>query len=136
MFFLPGNWEASTGVWIIALACTVSTVLGACSFGKFVWDAAVFRQVIAKHWEFSKWLLPSAVMFWLTSQVYVLMSGLVLGAATTGALRAAMGITGVLNIILQALDNFAPARASRAFHEGGRVATGYFLVRLAGLMGC
>jgi O-antigen/teichoic acid export membrane protein len=63
------------------------------------------------------------------------MSGLVLGAAATGALRAAMGIIGVLNIIVQALDNFAPARASGAFYEGGRVQLVHFLVRLAGLMG-
>ncbi len=135
LFFLPGNSEASTGVWIIALACTASTALGAYFFGKFIWDRAVFRQVIAKHWEFSKWLLPSAVMFWLTSQVYVLMSGVVLGAAITGGLRAAMGITGVLNILLQALDNFAPAQASRAFHEGGWEQLHNFMVRVAGLMG-
>jgi O-antigen/teichoic acid export membrane protein len=135
LLFLPGDSEASNGLWIIAIACTASTTLGACFFGKFVWDRAVFRQVIARHWEFSKWLLPSAVMHWLTSQAYLLMSGVVLGAAMTGGLRAAMGITGILNILVLALDSFAPARASRAFHEGGRAQLVHFIVRLAGLMG-
>lgn len=135
LLFLPGSKDASYGLWIIAIACMASTTLGVCFFGKFVWDAAVFRQVVARHWDFSKWLLPSAVMHWLTSQAYFLMSGVVLGAAITGGLRAASGITGVLNIIVMALDSFAPARASRAFHEGGRKQLQRFIVRLAGLMG-
>jgi O-antigen/teichoic acid export membrane protein len=63
------------------------------------------------------------------------MSGVVLGAAITGGLRAASGITGVLNIIVMALDSFAPARASKAFNEGGRKQLQHFIVRLAGLMG-
>ena len=74
LLFLPGSKDASNGLWIIAIACMASTTLGVCFFGKFVWDAAVFRQVIGRHWDFSKWLLPSAVMHWLTSQAYFLMS--------------------------------------------------------------
>jgi O-antigen/teichoic acid export membrane protein len=127
--------EASAGLWIVAGACTLSTIVGACHFGKRVWDGRFFRDTMAHHWEFSKWLLPSAVMHWLTSQAYVLMCGIVLGAAATGSLRAALGLTGVLNILVQALDSFAPAQASQAFYRGGRAELLDYIVRLAVLLG-
>ena len=127
--------EASAGLWIIAGACGLSSTVGACSFGKFTWDSRFFGSVMAQHWRFSKWLIPSALMHWLTSQAYVLMCGIVLGAAMTGSLRAAMGLTGVLNILVQALDSFAPAQASRAFHRGGRAELLDYVVRLAVLLG-
>jgi O-antigen/teichoic acid export membrane protein len=133
LIFVDGGTTA-VGLWIIAAACGTSAGLGALSMGRIQWDRAVFLQVLARHWEFSKWMLPSAVMHWMTSQVYVLMCGLVLGAAMTGGLRAAMGITGVLNILVQALDNFAPAQAARAFHQGGAARLRRYMIRLGLLM--
>jgi len=134
LLFLEDPPDASNGLWIIAAACGTSASLGVCFFGKFTWDRGAFRAVIVRHWEFSKWLLPSVVMFWMTSQAYVLMAGIVLGAATTGGLRAAMGITGVLNILVQALDSFAPAQASQAFHQGGPAQLRRYVLRLGALM--
>jgi len=61
------------------------------------------------------------------------MAGIVLGAAVTGSVKVALSITGILNILLLALDNFAPAQAARAWHEGGRVALYRYVARLARL---
>ncbi len=135
---LPFYWRdatASSGLLIIAGACAASAALGAGVFGSIGWNAAIFRRVVARHWEFSKWLLPSAVMFWMTSQAFLVLSGLVLGAAVTGGLKAAVSITGLLNILLLSLDNFAPAQASRAFHVGGHAELKRYIVRLAILTG-
>lgn len=134
LFVLQQGPEASSGLWIIAAACGISTSFGVYHFGQFRWDRSIFLQVTARHWEFSKWLLPSALMHWMTSQAYVLISGIVLGTVATGSLRAAMGITGVLNILVQALDSFAPAQASRAFQQGGRAQLNRYILRLGALM--
>lgn len=131
---LPFAWAGATavaGIWIVAAACAVSAVQGAFLFGRFGWNTAIFRNVCSRHWDFSKWLLPSALMFWMTSQGFLVMSGYVLGAAATGGLRAAMSITGVLNILLLALDNFAPVQAARAFHLGGPAELRRYIARLA-----
>jgi O-antigen/teichoic acid export membrane protein len=104
-------------------------------FGRLQWDSRVFRDVCARNWEFSKWLLPSALMFWTTSQAFLVMSGVVLGAAVTGSLKAAASITGILNILLLALDNFAPVQASRAQHLGGPAELRCYIGRLAWLTG-
>ena len=126
---------AAAGIWIVAAACSLSAIQGVCFFGRLRWNTASFRSVAARHWEFSKWLLPSALMFWMTSQGFLVMSGLALGAAATGAMRAALSITGVLHIVLLALDNFAPVRAARALHLGGPAALRRYLAHLAVLTG-
>ncbi len=133
-FALPGA-TAAAGLWIIAAACAVSVIQGAFFFGRLGWSTAIFVSVSARHWHFSKWLLPSALMFWMTVQGFPVMSGFVLGAAATGALRAAVSITGVLNILLLALDNFAPVQAARALHLGGPIELRRYVVWLAFLTG-
>ena len=128
--------EAATGelgIWIAAGACAMAALVGLPFFGRFEWDRRTFRDVLARHWTFSKWLLPSAVLFWMTTQGFVIMSGIVLGAATTGELRAASSIVGLIIIIFQALDNFAPTQASRTLHRAGGEELLRYMARLSGL---
>ncbi len=122
---------AEAGIWIIAAACSIAMSQGARLFGRFEWNAAAFRSVLRRHWHFSKWMLPSGLMFWATTQAFMAVSGIMLGAAATGALKAATTITGVLNLLLLSLDNFAPVQAARALHEGGPAELRRYIGRLA-----
>jgi O-antigen/teichoic acid export membrane protein/peptidoglycan/xylan/chitin deacetylase (PgdA/CDA1 family) len=133
-FVWPGS-TAGAGLWIVAAACAVSALQGVLCFGRPKWNRAVFVDVSVRHWAFSKWLLPSALMYWMTTQGFALMSGFVLGAAATGSLRAAISIIGVVNILLLALDNFAPVQAARAVHVGGPIELRRNIARLALLTG-
>jgi O-antigen/teichoic acid export membrane protein len=130
----PGA-TAATGIWIVAAACAAAAIHGVLLFGRIAWHTTAFGSIVVRHWGFSKWLLPSAFMFWMTSQGFLLMSGFVLGAAVTGGLKAAVSITGVLNILLLAVDNFAPVQAALALHRGGAVELRRYLERLALLTG-
>jgi O-antigen/teichoic acid export membrane protein len=127
--------RAEAGVWIVAVASMASAVQGVLFFGRFEWDGRALRDASVRNWTFSKWLLPSALMFWMTSQAFLVMAGIVLGAAITGSLKAAVSITGILNILLLALDNFAPVQASRALYVGGHAELKRYIVRLAWLTG-
>jgi O-antigen/teichoic acid export membrane protein len=122
---------AGTGIWILTAGCAASACLGMTCFVPTRWDGLLFRQVAVRHWKFGKWLLPSAVLFWVTSQAFAILSAIVLGPAVTGGLKAAMSITGLLNVLVQALDNFAPAQAAHAHHSGGGPALRRYIVRLA-----
>lgn len=133
---LPFVWPGATaemGIWIVAAACAVAITPGAHLFGRFEWNATAFRSVLVRHWKFSKWLLPSGVMFWATTQAFIIVAGIMLGAAATGALKAATTITGVLNLLLLSLDNFAPVQASRALHVGGPIELRRYIGRLTAL---
>jgi peptidoglycan/xylan/chitin deacetylase (PgdA/CDA1 family)/O-antigen/teichoic acid export membrane protein len=133
-FLWPGA-TAATGLWIVAGGCAISTALGAAFLGRVRWNAVAFKEALERNWAFSKWMLPSALMFWMTSQGFMLMSGLVLGAAATGSLQAALAIAGVVNILLLALDNFAPVQAARSLHVGGPTELYRYIVRLSLLTG-
>jgi O-antigen/teichoic acid export membrane protein len=133
-FAWPGA-TAEAGIWIVAAACAAAAIHGALLFGRVGWNATTFRNVVIRHWEFSKWLLPSSLMFWMTSQGFLVASGFVLGAAATGSLKAAASIIGVLNIMLLAFDNFAPVQAARALQLGGPAELRRFIARLAILTG-
>jgi O-antigen/teichoic acid export membrane protein len=126
--------QSAAGIWIVGGACAVSAVPGVVLFGRLEWNSATFFRVLARHWIFSKWLLPSAIMYWMTSQVFYLMSGSILGAGMAGKLRAALVITLALNVLLQALDNFAPSQAAWAMHRGGRAELSRYVKRLAVLL--
>jgi O-antigen/teichoic acid export membrane protein len=67
----------------------------------------------------------------MTSQAFVVMSGFVLGAAMTGRLKAAISIAGVISIMLQALDSFAPSQAAQALHRGGPQELVRYMTRLS-----
>jgi O-antigen/teichoic acid export membrane protein len=125
--------KGETGIWIVAAACGISSIQGMFFFGRFEWDGIAFRQVLLRHWTFSRWLLPSAVMFWMTSQAFVLMSGVVLGVVVTGSLKAAVSLVGVINIMLQALDSFAPTQAAGALHRGGGQELVRYMARLSAI---
>ena len=127
--------SAASGIWIVAAACTVSTFIGIALFGRFEWQPAAFVRLVTRHWRFSKWLLPSALMFWMTSQAFLLMSGIVLGAAVTGTLKAAITITGLITSLMQALDSFAPMQASQAFKAHGREGLLQYMTRLSLFIG-
>lgn len=133
-FAWPGS-TAAVGLWIIAAGCAVSALQGVIYFGRPRWNTAVFVDVSVRHWGFSKWLLPSALMYWMTTQGFLLMSGFALGAAATGGLKAAFSITGLVYILLLALENFAPAQASHAVHVGGPIELRRNIARLALLTG-
>jgi O-antigen/teichoic acid export membrane protein len=133
---MPHAWPGATaevGIWIVAAACAVAVPQGAWLFGRVEWNATAFCSVLNRHWQFSKWLMPSVLMFWTTTEAYLIVSGLVLGAAATGALKAAGTITGIMNILFLALNNFGPVQASRALHVGGPIALRRYIARLAGL---
>lgn len=129
--FVYQGMAADTGLWIVAIAAGAGAMPGLLYLGNVRPGVAALVAATRRHWHFSKWLMPSAVMFWMSSQTLFIVSGLVLGATAVGVLSAAKAVAGIINILLLALDNFAPAQAARAFHAAGSAALRRYLGRLA-----
>lgn len=106
-------------LWIMAAAATLGTVPAAGCYDELTWGTEVLQQTITRHWNMSKWLLPSALMHWTTAQAFIIMAGGVLGAATVGMLRAAMAVVGIVHIVYLGMENFAPIHAAQVFHRQG-----------------
>jgi O-antigen/teichoic acid export membrane protein len=127
---ISGGLTVSMAWWIIATAAVLGAAHGALCFEKIAWSAEVFWQTVARHWHVAKWLVPSAFMYLTTGQVFMIMAGAVLGAATVGMLRAAQAVVGVLHILLIGMENFVPIHASQVFYRRGSRALYHYLKRL------
>ncbi|MFT6329449.1 MAG: O-antigen/teichoic acid export membrane protein [Bermanella sp.] len=72
-------------------------------------------------WQFSKWLLASAIVRWFSGNLSFIISGVILGAASVGLMNAAQNLVAISHILFQALENFMPSLASKKLIEEGRV---------------
>ena len=76
-----------------------------------------WRSYFNTHIMQGKWLLMTAVLQWWANNMFVIASGIYLGATALGALRLVQSIFGVLNLLLQTFENYALPSASRLFQN-------------------
>ncbi len=118
----PNQRESESALWVIAGTAAAAAFYGVFFVERIAWAPGAFRATAARHWRFSRWLAGSAVMPWVTANLFLLAAGALLGTAAVGALRAAQTLLGPCHILFQGLDNVVPARAAQHFQHGGKAA--------------
>ncbi|GAA4652456.1 hypothetical protein GCM10023116_47400 [Kistimonas scapharcae] len=73
---------------------------------------------IKENFDFSKWLLGSALLQWTTGNYFFVMAGMLLGPLAVGAVKACQNIIGITHILFQAMENFVPSQATKALRDG------------------
>ncbi len=99
-------------------------------------SVSAFKTYLPKHMKEGKWLFMSALTQWWSGNLFVVASGLYLGAAALGALRLAQSLMGVLNIILQSFENYVLPQTAAKLQDGLSLGTNYLvdLTRKAALL--
>lgn len=69
-------------------------------------EKSVLNSSFSIHIKEGKWLFLTAFTQWWSSNLFVVASGIYLGAAALGALRLAQSLMGVLNVLLQSFENY------------------------------
>jgi len=119
-------------LWVIsAFALLAALVFGAPLIRQLSWDRNTFFAVARRHWVFSRWLIASAVMTQIRSQIFIIGTGALVGASAVGAMKAAQTLMGVTNVVIMALNNVVPVRAARRFNIAGAEALKQFVIRVA-----
>jgi O-antigen/teichoic acid export membrane protein len=129
--FFESSMDTANVLWVIAIIALAATVHGAFFIGKVEVNIPTLREVTQRHWHFSKWLTPSAMMNWTTGNLFILVAGMFLGTLAVGALKAAQSLMGIVHIIFMGLENVVPIRAAKYFHEEGKDALRGYLKRTA-----
>jgi O-antigen/teichoic acid export membrane protein len=101
----------------------------------------VLQKYLRIHLIEGQWLLYAAVVQWLSSNLYVITSGLLIGIEALGVLRFVQSLLGIINILLQTIENYVLPQLSRAYQVSlhhcyqafQKSLGGYQLVILGGL---
>ncbi len=76
---------------------------------------------LRSHWQMSRWLVGERTASWGGSQLYLILTGVLLGPAALGGLKAAQGLMiGPTNVFIGAAGSFGLPEASRQLAERGR----------------
>ncbi|SMG11281.1 Membrane protein involved in the export of O-antigen and teichoic acid [Marivirga sericea] len=94
-----------------------AVVIGILQFRNESIETKHWKYFMSQHWQHGKWLVLSAMVQWWSSNLFVLASGLYLGIEALGAFRLVQSLFGLLNVFLQAIENYAIPTAARIYNE-------------------
>ncbi|MGH9088887.1 MAG: hypothetical protein ACRDYZ_12395 [Acidimicrobiales bacterium] len=109
---------------VLAIAAWGSGAVAGAGFG--LWQHSIrpaWRggfDLIRRRWRMSRWILAGAVTTWGGSNLYVVLTGVFLGPAGIGGLRAAISlVSGPSLVLVQAGGSVGLPEASKALQERG-----------------
>lgn len=114
-------------LWIIALTSLTGVVIGLYWFERIDIDSFSLRRTLARQWMISRWLAPSAVLWWTSTNFFVVVAPVYYGAMAAGVLRASQNLVGACNIWFLGLENVIPAETSRLLNEEGPSSSASYL---------
>ena len=122
LFFCDGAFPKS--IWIISGSFLVTATL----MNIFVLQIKYIRRthysrykyLISMQWEYSKWLLGSSFMQFISGNALTLFSGAIVSLNEVGFIRMAQNLVGVINPIYLFIDNHAQIYLARIKHEIGQ----------------
>jgi O-antigen/teichoic acid export membrane protein len=74
------------------------------------------KKYLKVHLVDGQWLLYAAVVQWFSSNLYIMTSGLLIGIEALGVLRFVQSLLGLINILLQTIENYVLPQLSRAYN--------------------
>jgi O-antigen/teichoic acid export membrane protein len=115
IILVTGHLSLPKACWIIGLTFIPSVAVGIAWVrpGRASLKAVCYAFHV--HKGQGGWMLLSAVLQWFAGNFFIVAAGWWLGLAALGALRLAQYAFGVLNVVLQAIENYTLPRASRAY---------------------
>jgi O-antigen/teichoic acid export membrane protein len=127
--------DAVAALWVTVLSSLVAAAVSVFFIEKLTYSIMELKATTLRHWRFSKWMTLSELMRWTSGDLFLVISGSLLGASTVGALRATRHLVGVSHIFILGLNNVMPVQASRHLHENGPAALKRYVKRMSAIGG-
>lgn len=129
------SFDSAAVLWLICGASGAAVLTGAPFLGCVVLKTGALYGICRRHWHFAKWMGASVLFQWMATNLFLVATGGLLGAAAVGALRAAETLIGVNRIFFQGLENVVPPHAAERLQASGLHAFQAYLRRVAWLGG-
>lgn len=131
----PGTDSGTaTALWVVALAPVVPTLCSLREIHALRTRRSVQHRLHRTQWNYSKWQVGSALLYWVSGNLMVIVSGLLLGTAAVGALTAIQRIVNVGHVVLQSIENVVPTQCAIQLATGGVAAFRTYFRRA--MIGC
>jgi len=89
------------------------------------------KNTITENWSFSKYLVGTALLQWVSGNFFIIVAGGLLGPIAIGAIRIAQNVVGVLHVLFSAMENIIPIKGAEILNQkGGLKAIRYFKTML------
>ena len=111
---ITGHLSLANTCWTIGLTFLPSVALGIAWVKPGPASFPAVRNAFHIHKGQGGWMLLSALLQWFAGNLFVVAAGWWLGLAALGALRLAQYTFGMLNVVLQAIENYTLPKASRS----------------------
>lgn len=126
-YFFYNQIDLIITLWIIGLANFISAIPGLAFILKNYEKPISWNTFLKDHVFQGKWLFSVAVLQWSSSNFFVLVSGVYLGIEALGALRLVQSFFGIINIVLQSVENYFLPKVAAIFNENVASAKKYLL---------
>ena len=75
------------------------------------------KELLQYHLKEGKWLFSASVVQWFSGNFFTLVAGIYLGMNALGALRLVQSFFGVINVILQTVENYYLPKTAQLYYQ-------------------
>jgi O-antigen/teichoic acid export membrane protein len=116
-YFSFSKINLETALNVMALSNFISGASGLFFIIKIFEFPLSWKSFLIDHVQQAKWLLSVAALQWASSNFFVLVSGIYLGIEALAALRLVQSFFGILNVVLQTVENYYIPKMASLYHE-------------------
>jgi O-antigen/teichoic acid export membrane protein len=104
----------ATRALVVVGATSLFSALAVLPFLRHSLARDLSRDALRSNWHFGRWLGAAEVVYWLASQSYIYVGGLVVGPVVSAALKAAQTLLGPVSVFLAFFVSYLPTSFARA----------------------
>lgn len=104
--WIEENISLFKSLYIIGIINFIAAIPGIIYFIKNSDFSLKNNSLFCYHFKEGKWLLSASVVQWFSNNFFTLVAGIYLGTNALGALRLVQSFFGIINIILQTVENY------------------------------
>lgn len=114
-------------LWIILLANILSVLSG-----KYTQKFSLlnYKKILIRHFHFSKWLLGTSILQWLSGNYFIIVGASILGTSAVGAIRMVQNVMGLCHILFLAMESIIPIEAARHYQAEGENSLIQYLIKI------
>ena len=130
LFELSGNLSLYNIIFSYCFLSLLSSVFLIYKIGLPLKLILLNRKILNNYWNFSKWIIYSAISQFIAGNLYIIVASNILGASVYGIIRVFQSISGVFNVFLQYIDTQTSIDLPIVFSKKGSVASFKYTFRI------